>query len=65
VESDRAQLSALASTLEDLTRRVTEIATKYQGSPREDVAHGLFEAERSLRAAQRQLAKVMRSMRNS
>lgn len=63
MESDRAQLSAMASTLEDLTRRITVIAGGYQGSPREDVAQGLYDTERALISAGRQLAKVMRLMR--
>jgi hypothetical protein len=63
MESDRAQLSALASTLDDLTRNVTEIAGRYRTSPRQDVAIGLDEVERSLNTAARHLAKVMRIMR--
>ena len=40
MESDRAQLSALATSLDDLTRRIAEIAARHRTSPREDVAHG-------------------------
>ncbi|MGH9209561.1 MAG: hypothetical protein ACRD2C_02655 [Acidimicrobiales bacterium] len=65
MESDRAQLSALASTIEDVNRRVVEIAGHYRSSPREDVSQGLDEVERALNTAQRQLAKVMRLMRGS
>ncbi len=63
MESDRAQLSAMATTLEDLTRRITDIAGRYQGSPREDVSQGLYDVERSLLSAGRNMAKVMRLMR--
>lgn len=63
MDSDRAQLSAMASTLEDLTARITEMAGRYQGSAREDVGQGLFDIERSLRGASRNMAKVMRLMR--
>lgn len=63
MESDRAQLSAIESTLEDLTRRVTEIAARYQASPREDIAHALYDTERALMRANRQLIKTMRLMR--
>jgi len=63
MESDRAQLSALASTLDDLNQRITEIAGRYRGSPRGDVSQGLDEVERSLGTAARQLAKVLRIMR--
>lgn len=63
MESDRAQLSALASTLDDLTRRISEIADNYRGTPREDVTVGLDQVERSLNSAGRQLTKTMRLMR--
>lgn len=64
MESDRAQLSALATTLEDLNQRIGEIAARYRGSTRGDVSLGLDEVERSLVTASRQLAKVMRTMRS-
>ncbi len=63
MESDRAQLSALASTLDDVTRRITDVAGHYQAPPREDIAQGLYEVERALNTAARHLAKVMRAMR--
>jgi len=63
MESDRAQLSAMASTLDDLTGRITEIAGRYQGTPREDVAQAIYDTERALLSASRQLAKAMRLMR--
>ena len=63
MESDRAELSALATTLEDLTRRVTAIADRYQATPRDDLAIRLYEVERSLLAASRNLDRVLRSMR--
>jgi hypothetical protein len=63
MDSDRAQLSALGSTLDDLTRRIGEIAGHYRGTPREDVAAGLDEVERSLTSAARLLSKAMRTMR--
>ncbi len=63
MESDRAELSALATTLDDLTARITAAADRYQGSPRGDVADGLYEVERSLLGASRMLARVLRTMR--
>ena len=48
---DTAQLSSLSTALDDLARRVTELADQYQGSPREDVAADLYEVERHLLAA--------------
>ena len=64
MESDRAQLSALATSLDDLTRRIAEIAARHRTSPREDVAYGLDEVERALTTAGRRLDKVMRVMRS-
>ena len=63
MDSDRAELSALASTLDDLTRRITAVGDRYRGSSRADVADGLYETERSLLTAARQLERVVRSMR--
>lgn len=64
MESDRAELSALATSLDDLTTRVTAVADRYQGSTdRRDVADGLYEVERSLRTASRKLERIVRSMR--
>lgn len=63
MESDRAQLSALASTLDDVTRRITEIADTYRSTPSEHIALTLDQVERSLNTAARQLSKTMRTMR--
>ena len=64
MESDRAELSALATTLEDVTTRITAVADRYQGSPnRGDIADGLYEVERSLLTAARKLDRVLRAMR--
>lgn len=64
MESDRAQLSALSTSLDDLSRRIVEIADNHRRPPREDIAIGLDEVERALTTASRRLAKVMRSMRS-
>ena len=56
---DTAQLSSLSSALEELSRRVTQMADEYQGSPREDVAADLYEVERHLMAAARRLKGVL------
>ncbi|MGH9287136.1 MAG: hypothetical protein ACRD0V_02360 [Acidimicrobiales bacterium] len=63
MDSDRAELSALATTLDDLATRITAVGDRYRGSTRNDVADGLYEVERSLLSAARQLERVMRSMR--
>ena len=56
---DTAQLSSLSSALEELSRRVTQMADEYQGSPREDVAADLYEVERHLVAATRRLKTLV------
>jgi hypothetical protein len=63
MESDRAELTALATTLDDLTARLTAAADRFQGTPRGDVADGLYEVERSLLAAARKLERTLRTMR--
>jgi hypothetical protein len=63
MDSDRSELSALASSLEDICSRITSAADRYRPTPRADVAEGLYEVERSLRTAGRQLERVLRSMR--
>lgn len=62
MDSDRAQLSALATNLDDLRSHITEVADRHRGSARDDVAVALYEVERSLMAASRQLVKVLRSL---
>ncbi len=63
MQSTLAELSSVGSQLEDLTRRVVDAARAYEGGGREDVAHELFEVERSLRAATRRLERASRSAR--
>lgn len=62
MDSDRSELSALASSLDDLTTRITAVADRYRSTPRADVADGLDEVERSLTSASRQLARALRGM---
>ena len=56
---DTAQLSSLSTALDDLSKRVTELADEYHGSPREDVAADLYEVERHLMAASRRLKALV------
>ena len=56
---DTAQLSSLSTALDDLSKRVTELADQFQGSPREDLAADLYEVERHLTAAGRRLKGVL------
>jgi hypothetical protein len=56
--SNTAELSSMATALDDLARRVTSLAEGLAGE-REDLAVELFEVERSLNGARRRLRKVV------
>jgi hypothetical protein len=62
MESDRADLASVATALDELTRRVTSVADRYHGTAQDPLAVDLYEVERSLRAAGRQLTRVVRRM---
>jgi len=53
-----AELSSLATALDDLTRRVTDLAEGL-ANEQQDLATELFEVERSLNGARRRLTKVV------
>jgi hypothetical protein len=63
METDRAELSALATSVAEVTRRVTAAADRLRGTPRDDIANGLYEVERSLLTAGRKLDRVIRALR--
>lgn len=56
----RAELSSLATALENLTERVTAIAETADRTADETLAGELYEVERALAGAQRRLARVVR-----
>lgn len=53
------QLSSINTALDELTARVTEMAESLAGTERDDLASSLFEVERALRSAGRQLGRVV------
>jgi uncharacterized protein YabN with tetrapyrrole methylase and pyrophosphatase domain len=57
-----AQLSSVATSLDELTQRVTEVADQYKGTDREDLALELYEVERALVNAGRKLDTVVRRL---
>jgi hypothetical protein len=57
------ELSSLASSLDQVAQRVTAIADEHAHTPREDVAHELYEIERVLQAALRRLEKLVTKLR--
>jgi hypothetical protein len=56
--SARAELSSVATSLDELVGRITRIAEGLSGDEREVVGQDLFEVERSLRAARRRLSAL-------
>lgn len=56
--TSRAELSSLASTLEELVRRVTGLAERAAAEGDEEAATELFGVERSLQAALRKLQRA-------
>jgi hypothetical protein len=58
-----AELSSLATVVEELTRRVTALAQGYAGARRDDVASELYEVERALTGAGRRLTRLTDTLR--
>lgn len=57
--SDRAELSTLRTQVEELTARVTAVATRYGDSADSAVAADLYAAERTLVTTRRSLDRAM------
>lgn len=62
LRSTRAELTSVASTLAELTERVTSAAEAVARGDEDDVSHDLFDVERSLRAAGRRLETAIRQL---
>jgi len=60
-----AELSSLATALDELTQRITAMADDAASQQREDVASELFEVERALAGASRRLSKVVETSAKS
>ncbi len=60
--ADGAELSSLSSVIRELGERVSEVARRYEGTEREDVAFELYEVERGLQGATRRLDRLTRSL---
>jgi hypothetical protein len=63
VSTDGAELSSISSALEDLAERITAIAERRDDDPDDPVSAGLFEVDRSLRNAVRQLERARNRLR--
>jgi hypothetical protein len=58
--SDSAELAALATAVDEIQRRLAAVTARYEGTTRDDVLGALFEAERQLRAAGREVQRAAR-----
>lgn len=63
MSSPAAELSSLATALDDVAKRVTAIAESYAGARRDDLATELYQVERALAGARRGLARVLDNQR--
>jgi hypothetical protein len=61
--SVRAELSSVATSLDELLSRITRMAEGLTVDEREVVGPDLFEVERSLRAARRRVSRMADSAR--
>ena len=59
MDGTTAELTSLATALDELSTRVTTIAEGLSGTERDGTAAELFEVERALGEAQRRLARVL------
>ena len=62
--SPHAELSSLTTTLEDVAKRITELAERASGTPDDWLATELFQVERSLGEARRRLNTISGRMRS-
>ena len=58
--SDHADLSSIATQLDELAMRIAAIASRHDGTDREDVTVRLYELERSLASAGRRVRSTAR-----
>ena len=65
MDDDRAQLSSVATALDELTDRVTRLAEDFGAAAADQTATELFEIERVLQQAARRLDRLVRGGRTS
>jgi hypothetical protein len=63
MDSELAELSSLASTLDQLAQRIATMGESARNTKREEVAAELFTVERALAGAQRRLARMIERSR--
>jgi len=57
MHSDLAEISSISTALGEMKGRVTTMADRHHLDERDDIAGELYEVERSLRMAERRLAR--------
>lgn len=57
--ADTAELSSISSTLEQLVRRVAEMAKRAETTGEDDLAAELFAVERALEGAERRISRML------
>lgn len=62
MDPDRAELSSVSTSLDDLSTRVERLAGSLQRRRQDALAADLYEVERALRMAERRLAGVLRRL---
>lgn len=60
--SDHAELSSIHGSLERLAAQVSAIGDRRDSDPDDHVAPALFEVDRALRAAIRQIERIQRDL---
>tara|TARA_Y100001970_G_C13530848_1_gene507589 strand:+ start:310 stop:504 length:195 start_codon:yes stop_codon:yes gene_type:complete len=61
----QAELSSLQTALRELSERITVAADELVGTKEENVALDLYEVERSLKTAQRRIARAAEGLSGS
>ena len=61
----QAELSSLETAIREMSERITLAADELVGTKEEDVALDLYEVERSLKTAQRRIARAADGLANS
>ncbi len=63
MNDELARLLSAATSLDEITARITDTADRFSADGNDAVAADLFEVERALRNANRRLARVVATMR--
>ncbi len=61
----QAELSSLETAIRELSERITVAADELVGTKQEDVALDLYDVERSLKTAQRRIARAAQGLADS